>query len=122
MANEIIQSNEGDVVHARISKVMTVADQRALEVFAKRLIGAGRTIRLLVILEDFEGWERSEAWSDDLEFQLEHGNEIARIAIVGDEQWRDPALLFVGKGFRSTHIEFFPADALETAEAWIRSP
>lgn len=121
MANEIIQSNEGDVVHARISKVMTIADQRSLEAFAKRLIEADRTIRLLVTLEDFEGWERSEAWSDDLEFQLVHGNGIARIAIVGDERWKDAALLFVGKGLRSTHIEFFPTDALDAAQAWIRS-
>lgn len=119
MTNEIIQSKE-DVVHARISGVMTLADQLALETLAKQLIEAGQKVSLLVTLEAFEGWETNEAWSDDLQFMLGYGNEIARIAIVGDERWKDQALMFVGKGFRSTEIEFFTTGSLEAAETWIR--
>jgi SpoIIAA-like len=119
MTNEIIHKDDG-VVHARISKLMTLADQRALEALAKKLIDAGQKVRLLVTLEAFEGWERNEAWGDDLRFMLEYGNEIARIAIVGDEQWKDQALMFVGKGFRGTEIEFFSPGSLKAAEEWIR--
>ena len=120
MASEIFESKEEGWVRARISGVMVLADQMALEAVAKRLIDAGQKTSLLVTLDDFEGWEKNEAWGDDLQFQLEYGSEIARIAIVGDERWKDQALLFVGKGFRDTQIEFFPTGSSDIAEAWLR--
>lgn len=119
MAHEIIQANADGVVHARISGVMTPDDQHGLEDMARRLIDAGQTLSLLVTLEDFDGWKKDPAWADDLDFQANHGNDIARIAIVGDERWRDDALLYVGKGFRRTGITFFTPDALEAAKAWL---
>lgn len=120
MANEIVQSSEDGVVHARISGEMTPEDQQALEVVAKRLIANGQRISLLVTLEDFEGWKKDPAWAtDDLDFQFEHGDDIARIAIVGDDGWRDLAFLYVGRGFRGTEIEFFPPESLAAARAWL---
>lgn len=118
MTNKITRSEDDGVIYARISGVMTVADQRALEAAARRLIEADRKVSLLVTLEHFEGWETNEAWGDDLQFVL--GNEIARIAIVGDQRWRDQALMFVGKGFRNTQIEFFTTGSSEAAKAWFR--
>ena len=120
MSNQILPSQEDDIVHARISGVMTLADQQALETLAKKLIDAGRKVRLLVTLADFEGWEKNEAWGDDLQFQLDYGNDILRIAIIGEHRWKDQALMFVGKGFRDTAIEFFVPDSLDAAKAWVR--
>ena len=119
MAHEIIQANADGVVHARISGVMTPEDQQGLEDMAARLIDAGQTISLLVTLEDFQGWKKDPAWDSDLDFQASHGNDIARIAIVGDERWRDDALLYVGKGFRRTGVAFFTPESLDAAKAWL---
>ena len=80
MTTEITQADEEGVVHARISGVMTPADQQALEGLARRLINAGLTLSLLVTLEEFEGWKRDPAWEDDLDFIASHGNAVARIA------------------------------------------
>lgn len=120
MTHEILQTEVGGVVRARISGLMTLSDQRALEAFAKTVIEAGHDVRVVVSLEAFEGWERSEAWDDDLQFQFEYGSKLERIAVVGDDRWREQALVFVGKGFRDTEIEFFPTAASEAAESWIR--
>lgn len=120
MAHHIIQANADGVVHARISGVMTRGDQHAMDDLAKRLIDAGQMVSLLVTLEDFEGWKKDPAWADDLDFQASHGNDIARIAIVGDPRWRDDACLFVGKGFRRTKVAFFEHDPLDTAREWLR--
>jgi stage II sporulation SpoAA-like protein len=38
--------------------------------------------RLLVILENFEGWERGADWND-LDFLISHSGKISKIAIVG---------------------------------------
>lgn len=119
MTTEITQANEEGVVHARISGVMTPADQQALEGLARRLINAGLTLSLLVTLEEFEGWKRDPAWEDDLDFIASHGNAVARIAIVGDRRWRDEAFLYVGKGFRRTEVEFFAPESIEAAKAWL---
>src|SRR5438876_11190965 len=83
-----------------------------------RHIDAGSKPRLLVILENFEGWERGADWND-LDFVLSHGNEIARIAIVGESRWEPHALSFVGAGFRPAPVRFFPSSQLVEARAWI---
>jgi len=122
MANDIAQSEEDGIVRVRISGEMTPFDQRALEGAARKLLAAGQKISLLVTLEDFRGWKKDPAWAaDDVDFQFHHGNDIARIAIVGDPEWREQAFLYVGKGFRGTEIEFFPPESLNAAKAWISS-
>jgi hypothetical protein len=117
MACEIIRIADS-VVHARIRDIMQIADQKMLESVAVELIGKGKKVKLIAVLEDFKGWEKSEAW-DDISFLVKHGNEIAKMAIVGDEQWKEKMLLFVGKGLRSTKIEFFPLASLKQAEEWV---
>ncbi|MBS1212205.1 MAG: hypothetical protein H6R26_821 [Proteobacteria bacterium] len=119
MAYEILQS-DGDVVRVRLSGVIHMSDQRAIQEAAATLIEQGRKVKVLAITDDFHGWDKDEDWSD-IGFLLEHGNDIVKMAIVGDERWKDDAFLFVGKGLRTTEIEFFPASSLKEAEAWVRA-
>ena len=60
---------------------------RVQELLLKEMDRTGvRTVRLLVVLEGFEGWDsRSSNWSD-LTFYVKHGDRLERIAIVGDER------------------------------------
>jgi len=37
--------------------------------------------QVLVILEDFQGWEHGENW-DDMTFAIEHDNDIEKVALV----------------------------------------
>jgi hypothetical protein len=83
-----------------------------------REIDAGSQPRVLAILEEFEGWEKGADWND-LDFQLTHGGEIAKIAIVGDPRWEPQALAFAGAGFRRAPVKFFPPKALAEANAWL---
>jgi hypothetical protein len=73
---------------------------------------------VLAILENFEGWEKGADWND-LDFQLSHGNEIAKIAIVGEPRWEPDALAFAGAGFRRAPVKFFPASQIAEARAWL---
>jgi SpoIIAA-like len=78
-----------------------------------------RTVRLLVVLEDFEGWDsRSSNWND-LTFYVKHGDRLERIAIVGNERWRDHALMFAAADLRRGPVEFFASDAMSDARAWL---
>jgi hypothetical protein len=119
MAYDIMAIDDG-VVHVRISGHMRLEDQKALQDLARELIRKGKPVRLLAILDNFRGWERSEGWSD-VGFLAEHGDDIVKMAIVGDERWKDEVFLFAGKGLRATEIEFFLPSSREEAERWVRT-
>ena len=75
-------------------------------------------IGILVELENFAGWERSERWGD-VSFFLKHDADIEKIAIVGDPRWREEALLFTFAGMRQAEVRFFPEYDLELARVWL---
>jgi hypothetical protein len=81
-------------------------------------IGYGRTVRLLIVLQAFEGWDGAETWSD-LSFFVKYGNAIDRIAIVGDDVWRGAALMFAGADLRKGDVEYFEQHRLAAARAWL---
>lgn len=118
MAYEIIDI-DGEVMRVRIRGIMRLADQTALQSVAQNLIEQGRKPRLLVTTDNFEGWEKGEGWGD-IGFLMNYGDDIAKIAIVGDERWKEQAFLFAGKGLRTTEIEFFPPSSSKEAELWVR--
>ena len=119
MAHEIVQIDDA-LVSVRIHGVMRLADMEAIQSLSGDLIGQGKKPRCLILVEDFQGWDKQDDWND-IGFFVEHGDDIAKMAIVGEERWKDNIYLFVGKGLRKTEIEFFPASARQEAEAWLRA-
>lgn len=119
MSCEIVRTVDS-VVYIRIRDVMQIADMKMLEKVAADLIGKGKKVRLLANIENFQGWEKGEAWGD-VSFMMSHGNDIVKMAFVGDERWKEDVFLFVGKGMRNTEIEFFPPTLLKNAEVWVTS-
>jgi hypothetical protein len=77
-------------------------------------------VRLLFILDGFEGWEPRDDWSD-LTFYVKYGDSIERIAIVGDERWRSEALMFAGADLRRAPVEYFTSSSSDdgAARAWL---
>lgn len=76
------------------------------------------SVRLLTVLEDFEGWETGLGWND-LSFYARHGDQIDRIAIVGPERWRSEALMFASADLRRAPVQYFTDADRAGAEAWI---
>lgn len=83
-------------------------------------IEAGVEPRVLALLQDFRGFESDAGW-DDLNFQIAHGPQIAKIAIVGDPVWEAEVLVFAGAGFRRAPVRFFPANHEAAARVWLAS-
>jgi SpoIIAA-like len=75
-------------------------------------------VRLLFVLDGFEGWDSQDDWRD-LSFFVRHGDSIARIAIVGDERWRDLALMFAAADLRRAPVEYFGEKDLVEARRWL---
>ena len=75
-------------------------------------------VRLLFILESFDGWDTTDSWSD-LTFYVRYGNSIERIAIVGPERWRGETLMFAGADLRQAPVAYFVEGHLDAARAWL---
>jgi hypothetical protein len=108
----------GTIYRLDVSGTLHKADlepwQRVLATEAAHL----GSVRLLVVLRNFNGWSDSSDWTD-MEFYQTHGDRIERIAIVGDDQWREQALMFIGAGLRPAVVDFFVPGALSQARHWL---
>jgi SpoIIAA-like len=108
----------GKVLQVKLRGLLKKSDHERIIQIAKEAIAREGKIKALIIAEAFEGWERSGDWGD-VTFMTEEGQHIEKMAIVGDEKWRDDALAFTAKGFRPTAIEFFPPSHLNEARIWL---
>ena len=111
-----IVSIDGDLVTARITGTLTQAELGALQKATGEIIRKQGRARLLVLVEEFAGWEHGATWGD-FTFQVQHDSSIERMAIVGDKKWSDLALLFTSQGLRPFPIEYF--EGADEARAWL---
>jgi hypothetical protein len=115
-----IEHESGDVFRVRVSGVLRKGELEKVQAVAAREMQSRDTLRLLFLLEQFNGWERGADWGD-LEFYAAHGKKIDRIAIVGEEKWRDEALMFAGAGLRKADVQYFLPHQKDQARAFLTS-
>lgn len=113
-----ITSVQDGVVTLQVSGRLTEPELAAVQAETARIIATSGKVRVLVLAENFRGWEKGGQWGD-FSFQQAHDGDIVRMAIVGDEQWRDLTLLFTSQGMRPFPIEYFPPARLADARAWL---
>ncbi|MEO7725259.1 MAG: STAS/SEC14 domain-containing protein, partial [Chthoniobacterales bacterium] len=82
-----ITSEQGNVIRVRVSQKLTQADYDDLIPRWEKLIEREGSMRLLLRMEDFHGWDLGAAW-DDLRFESRHAEKVERVAMVGDQAWQ----------------------------------
>ena len=113
-----IEVDANNVWQLQISGKLIKAEMDAVQAKAVDYISKVGTVKTLVILDGFEGWEEGVNWGD-MSFFVAHGDEIDKIAIVGDPKWEDDMLMFVSAGLRKAPVRYFPEDQLDQARAWL---
>jgi hypothetical protein len=113
-----VEKESGDVWVLRISSLLRKSEQDNVQAAAAKDFEAGGTAKLLVIAEDFRGWEPGADWGD-LTFLVKYGNQITKIAIVADPKWQTAFMAFAGAGFRRAPVKFFPTGQATEARAWL---
>lgn len=113
-----IESGNLGVIHVsgKLGKEEYLSAQHEAEAAIQEL----GSIRILILLEDFAGWERSEGW-EDLSFAQKNDPYIEKMAIVGDPQWEDLVYAFTLKGLRPVPIEYFNTGEESRARDWLES-
>jgi hypothetical protein len=117
MTFRIVKSQESE--HwIKLGNKLKVREFESLQSLAKSCLEKFGRFRVLIELEDFQGWSKESGWEGSF-FLTEQENEMSKIALVGDGKWKEEAFLFTGKPMRKTAIEFFPPSHLAEAKAWL---
>lgn len=117
MGIEIVEKS-GRSLTIKVSGKLLASEFRIAQKAAIDIIRAQDNVRVLVIGENFQGWDKSNDWND-VPFQLKYDEHIEKIAIVGAKEWEDLVLAFVGKGLRRVAIRFFLPSELAKAHVWL---
>ena len=105
------------VLHVRASGTLTDADYQEFVPEVERLIASHGTLRLLIELTDFHGWKPGALW-DDLKVYLKHGNEIERMAVVGEKKWHE-WMTRLAKPLLKSEVRYFEHAEASEARRWI---
>jgi hypothetical protein len=105
------------VLHVRVGGRLTDADYQQFVPEVERLIERHGTLRLLVELSDFHGWHAGALW-DDFKIYLKHGNEIERLAIVGEKAWQE-WMTRLAKPFLRAEVRYFDQVQAGDARRWV---
>ena len=117
MAFTIIDTS-GPIISARISGELAKSEVSQIQTAALDAIRRCGRISALFMLDNFHGWKQEGDWGD-ITFLIEHDKDIAKIAVVGEEGWRDLIYAFLAKGFRQAAVEYFLPTDLAKARAWL---
>lgn len=77
------------------------------------------TIKLIEILESFEGFEASVIWQG-IKFDIKNLKHISHVAVVSDIGWVSPLTKAAG-AFMSTKLRTFDLDQVDAARDWLAS-
>ena len=108
----------GKIGVARVSGKMVKADLDAFQQASLPAMQEKGDARVLILLEDFEGWEAGSGWADT-QFIETNDKYLSKMAIVGPEEWRDQALMFTLASMRPVDIRFFLPDEEAVARVWL---
>lgn len=113
-----VRHEHDNVYRLEVRGVLSKAEMEECERDLQQQFEHQPAVRLLVMLDRFEGWEPNAGWND-LRFYANHGDAIERIAIVGEQRWHDLAMMFASADLRRAPVAFFDNRAAAEARAWL---
>jgi hypothetical protein len=108
-----------DLLVATIGGLVTAKDQAGLVAWVRDTLEAIDHVRLLIVLDRFEGWMADGSFSDPT-LWLHDDEGVSKMAIVGAAEWRLAMLTFIVQPLRRTPIEFFESEG--AARRWLGVP
>ena len=109
---------DGNLVVCHVSGELGKAEYDDMLSNLESVIQETGEVRILVLLQDFAGWEKAEGW-EDTSATDRNDAYLKKFAIVGDEKWRDLVALFTLQGMRPVPIEYFGPGEEQTARQWL---
>ena len=107
-----------DIIVVRASGTLTAKDyDTAMPELEHAMELSKGPLRVLMRLDDFQGWEIGALWRD-LEFDLKHRGDFGRVAVIGEtalEEWGTK----LSAPFAKAEMRFFTTDQDADAREWL---
>jgi len=115
---EIEHSRQDDSIVIRVTGTVSrrEVDLAAPEI-EQALELANEPLKLMIRLEDFEGWEIGGLW-EDMVFSVKRRDAFGRIAVIGEstlEKWGTK----LAAPFAGSELRFFPQESEDAARKWL---
>lgn len=117
MPIEFAESVEADLLEVKVSGKLTSADYETFVPAVEGMIAEVGKIRILFVMEDFEGWDAGAAW-EDTKFAMEHYHDIRKLALIGETSW-ERWMAIICQPFTTAEIRFFSPDQRAEAIEWL---
>src|SRR6056297_1721382 len=115
---EIEHSRQDDSIVIRVTGTVSrrEVDLAAPEI-EQALELANEPLKLMIRLEDFEGWEIGGLW-EDMTFSMQRRDAFGRIAVIGEstlEKWGT----MLAVPLTGSELRFFPQESEDAARKWL---
>ena len=116
---EILPESTAACIGFKISGEVEAEDYENLLPKLDAAIAAHGKINLLVVMEDYEGFDGLEAAKADFHFGTQQYRQVEKAAFVSDKKWMGRMVKIMDPFTRRTDEKTFGPDQLEAAWAWI---
>lgn len=116
-----IEHDRDNYLVCRVSGRLTRADyEAAVPELENEVQLHAAPLRLMIVLEGFKGWDIGGLW-EELGFDVKHGNDFGRIAVLGDSAMEEWGTL-LSKPFFGSEVRYFDLKDRAAARAWLSEP
>lgn len=117
MPIELKEAKGGQILEVDLIGTLGREDYGPLVSEFQRLVHAHGKLRVLLDMTRFHGWHAG-AILEEVKFDLEHLNDMERMAVIGEKRWQH-AIASFAKPFTSAEIRYFDAGESAEARAWL---
>lgn len=108
-----------NMIRTLVSDLLTREDYDKMLPALQQTVNEWNGIRWYFEMRNFGGWEPGATFQE-LKFEIEHADEVAKIALVGTKKWQE-WLTEATKPFTLAEVRFFEYPEREEAIRWIKS-
>lgn len=115
---EILPKSHDGTIAIRVTGTLTDEDYQSVLIPAlEQALAKKGKLRVLLLFEDFEGWDLQAAW-DDAVFGMKQRADFDRLALVGAPSYVEWGMRLFAP-LMSGSIRSFPAGKVDDAWQWI---
>ena len=115
----ILPESTDNCIGFKISGEVNAEDYDTLLPKLDQAIAAHGHINLLVLMEDFKGYDGLDAAKADFQFGTHQYRQVEKAAFVSDKKWLERVVKIMDPFTRRTKEKNFEPNQIEEAWAWV---
>lgn len=115
---EVLERTTETCIGVKVSGKVQAGDYSKVRPLLSNAIKAHGTINLVVLFEDLEGIADADVIREDVTAALQDLGDIAKVAIIGTEDWQEWAAKLMGPLTLGTKEKYFSLDEIDDAWTW----